>query len=69
MSLFISFFIVFIGLGKSSERSEKKSSGSKCVSIAPDSNFEFLFLFMAVQIAMTYAVNWKTILLNVCGGK
>ena len=50
---------MFIGLGKSSERSEKKSLGSKCVSIAPDSNFEFLFLFITVQIAMTCAVNWE----------
>ena len=32
--------------------------GSKCVSIALDSNFEFLFLFITVQIAMTRAVNW-----------
>ena len=53
------FFIVFIGLGKSSERSEKKSLGSKCVSIAPDSKFEFLFVFITVQIAMARAVNWE----------
>ena len=41
-------------------KEEKRNPwGQKCVSIAPDSNFEFLFLFITVQIAMTRAVNWK----------
>ena len=48
-------------------KEEKRNLGSKWGSIAPASNFEFLFLFITVQIAMTRTGNNKTVFLNVRG--